>query len=128
MTEHRRKRIIGTETVWLQGRLLGPSLLWLQGRILGLHSLHVFWALHSFVFFFSTFLCSLGIRVGATKNLEGGVDESSIFLVLFKDSFKDPRYCSLVFFRGKFSRGETLEGIGQCGDNTGTIRCKPGCL
>ncbi len=27
------------------------------------------------------------------------MEDPSIFLVLFKDSFKDPRYCSLGFFK-----------------------------
>jgi hypothetical protein len=54
----------------------------------------VFRTLHSFVFL-PTFLCSLGIRVGATTNLEGGsgraIDLPSFFVEGF---FKDPKYCS----------------------------------
>jgi hypothetical protein len=47
------------------------------------------------LFFLSTFLCSLGIRVVATTNLEGGSGSAVDLPSFVQGSFKDPKYCSL---------------------------------
>ena len=72
----------------------------------------------------STFLCSLGIRVGTTTKMEGCSGRSVDHLVLFKGSFKDPRYWSLVFFRK--TRGESFQK--DLDHGMGTIRYRMGCL
>ncbi len=46
------------------------------------------------------------------------MEESSIFLVLFKGSFNDPRYCSLAVLRSSRERGFQK----NLGYTRGTIR------
>jgi hypothetical protein len=50
-------------------------------------------------FYFLPFSVLLLFVSGRLRIWRGVVEEPLIFLVLFKGSFKDPRYCSLVLFK-----------------------------
>jgi hypothetical protein len=56
-----------------------------------------FLALHFFVLFYLPFSVLLLFVSGRLRIWRGVVEDPWSSLVLFKDSFKDPRYCSLGF-------------------------------